>query len=82
MADVVELDVATGIRTERDFTPEERAQRAADKAAEQARKAEEKAADDEAKAAKQAKRALRQSAQAKLLALGLTADEAAALAGE
>jgi hypothetical protein len=82
MADVVEINAKTGEVVERDFTPEEKAQRQADRAEEKARKAAEKAADDEAKAARQAKKALRASAHAKLLALGLTADEAAALAGE
>ena len=82
MADVVEINAKTGEVAERDFTPDEKAQRQADRAAEQARKAAEKQADDDAKAARQAKKALRASAQAKLLALGLTADEAAALAGE
>jgi hypothetical protein len=82
MADVVEINAKTGEVVERDFTPEEKAQRQADRAAEQARRAAEKAADDEVKAARQAQRALKQSAKAKLLALGLTVDEAAALAGE
>jgi hypothetical protein len=82
MADVVVFNARTGERVERDFTPEEKAQRQADRAAEQARRAEERAAADAEKAARQAQRALKQSAKAKLLALGLTADEAAALAGE
>lgn len=82
MADVVEIDARTGAVTERDFTAEEAAQREIDAADEQARKQAEKDADDERKAARQARKALRQSAEAKLLALGLTADEAAALAGE
>lgn len=74
MADILIIDVATGERIERDFTPEELAQREADAAAEQARLAAEQAAADAAAAAKA-------SALGKLAALGLTAEEAAAIAG-
>lgn len=74
MADVLIVDVATGERIERDFTPEELAQREADAAAEAERVAAEQAAVDAAAAAKA-------SALAKLAALGLTAEEAAAIVG-
>lgn len=74
MADVLIVDVATGERIERDFTPEELAQREADAAAEAERVAAEQAAVDAAAAA-------RASALEKLAALGLTAEEAAAIVG-
>lgn len=74
MADVIEIDAATGTVVERDFTPEELAQRAADQAAAKAEKAA-----LEAEAA--AKAAARQSALDKLMALGLTEAEAKAIAG-
>ena len=44
MADVLEINVATGERVERDFTPEEQAQREADIAAALAAEAEHAAA--------------------------------------
>jgi hypothetical protein len=74
MADVLEINVLTGERVERDFTAAERKQRDKDIAAAEAAA---QAALDEA-AAKEAAKA---SALAKLEALGLTADEAAAIAG-
>lgn len=74
MADVLIVDVATGERIERDFTPEELAQREADAVAEAERVAAEQAAADAAAAAKA-------SAVEKLAALGLTAEEAAAIVG-
>jgi hypothetical protein len=70
MADVFIINAATGERTKRDFTPEELAQREKDQAAAQI------AADEAA-----AKEAAKASALAKLEALGLTADEAQAIAG-
>ena len=74
MADVIEIDAATGAVTERSFTPEELAQREADAAA-----AAEAQAALEAEIA--AKAAARQSALDKLMALGLTEAEALAIAG-
>lgn len=74
MADVVEIDAQTGTVIEREFTPEEFAQREADALA----YAEAQAA-AEAAAAEAA--ALKQSALDKLMALGLTEAEALALAG-
>lgn len=74
MSDVLEINVLTGERIERDFTPEELAQREADAAAEQARLAAEQAAADVVAAA-------RASAVAKLAALGLDESEVAALIG-
>jgi hypothetical protein len=74
MADVVEVDAATGETVERDFTPDEAAQRTAD--AEAAR-----LADMEREADEQAKAAVRASALAKLAALGLSEDEARAVFG-
>jgi len=68
----IEVNCETGVVTERDFTAEEIAQREADAAAAEARRAEEEAAKAAADAAKA-------SAQDKLAALGLTADEIAAL---
>lgn len=66
------VDCATGVTTEVPLTAEEIAQREADALAyeaEQAQKAQEEAAKAEAKA----------SAEAKLAALGLTAEEVSAL---
>jgi hypothetical protein len=68
----IEVDCSTGIETIVELTDAEIAQMEADAAAWAARKAEEDAA---AAAAAEAKA----SAQAKLAALGLTADEIAAL---
>jgi len=70
MSDVLEINVLTGERIERDFTPEETAQREKDLA--------------EWKAAAQAvadREAAKASALAKLEALGLTTEEAQAIAG-
>jgi len=73
MADTkIIVDCSTGITTEVELTAEEIEQRAVDAAAAAARKAEEDAAAEAAAAAKA-------SGQAKLAALGLTADEIAAL---
>ena len=72
MSDVLEINVKTGERIERDFTPEELAQREADAAAAAEREALE--ADEAA-----ARQAARESGEAKLLALGLTVDEVAAM---
>lgn len=69
---VVEIDCETKVSTERDMTPQEIAeadQRAAEYAALQAEREAAEAAAAEAKA----------SAESKLAALGLTADEIAAL---
>ena len=74
MSDVLEINVPTGERIERDFTPEELAQRAKDQA--EAEAAAQAAADEAA-----AKEAAKASALAKLQALGLTEAEAAAIAG-
>ena len=68
----IEVNCTTGEVTERPLTAEEITQREADAAAYAVVKAEE----DAAKAAAEAAKA---SAQAKLAALGLTADEIAAL---
>ena len=68
----IEVDCSTGIETIIELTDAEIAQMEADAAAWAARKAEEEAA---AQAVAEAKA----SAQAKLAALGLTADEIAAL---
>ena len=72
MADVIEIDAATGTITERDFTPDELAQREADEAA--AAQAEAARA---AEAATQA--AAQESAIGKLAALGFTAEEITAV---
>jgi hypothetical protein len=69
---VVEVDCSTGITTERDMTAEEIANMQAMQAEAEARRQ----AEEEAAAAKAAAKA---SAEAKLAALGLTADEIAAL---
>jgi len=66
------VDVATGTQTYVDLTPEEIAQREVDAAAFAAEEAERVAAEEAAKAAAE-------SAQSKLSALGLTAEEIAAL---
>jgi hypothetical protein len=68
------VDCATGIATEVPLTAEELAQRETDRLAYEAQEAERLAA-EEAKAVAQA------SAVSKLTALGLTADEIAALKG-
>ena len=68
----IEVNCATGEVIERPLTAEEITQREADAIAYAAKKAEEDAAEAAAQAAKE-------SAQAKLAALGLTADEIAAL---
>ena len=68
----IEVDCSTGIETIIELTDAEIAQMEADRVAAEARKAEEDAA---AQAAAEAKA----SGQAKLAALGLTADEIAAL---
>ena len=71
MPDVIELDAATGVVTERDFTPDERAQREADQAAAVA-----------AQALLDSELATRTVARDALLArLGITADEALLLLG-
>jgi hypothetical protein len=72
MSKVIEIDCSTGISTERDMTPAELEAQAAMQAAAE----EQRAADDAAKAASDAAKA---SAVSKLSALGLTADEIAAL---
>lgn len=69
---VIEVDCATGVSTERDMTAEEIANMEAMQAEAEARRAEEEAA-------AQAKAELKASAESKLAALGLTADEIAAL---
>lgn len=74
MADVVEINAATGEVIERDFTPEEIVQREADIAAAEAAAL---AAQEEA----DAKAAVRASALQKLAALGLSEAEATAFAG-
>lgn len=70
--DVVEVDAATGETIERDFTPDEKAQRKADEAAATL-------AASEAEAAAQAKEQARASAMAKLEKLGLTVGDLTAL---
>ena len=72
MTDILEINVATGERIERDFTPEEQAQREADIAAALQ-------AQVDADAAEADRVALRASAEAKLAALGLTVDEITAI---
>ena len=66
------VDCSTGEQTIVPLTPEELEQREADRLAYEAQEAERLAAEAE-------KAALQESANAKLLALGLTADEIAAL---
>ncbi len=72
MTNAIEVNCETGEVTERPLTAEELAQREADAAAYAAAEAERAAAAEAAQAAKE-------SAQSKLAALGLTADEIAAL---
>ncbi len=72
MATKIIVDCSTGVTTEVELTAEEIAQREADAAAYAVQKAEE----DAAVAAKAAAKA---SGEAKLAALGLSADEIAAL---
>jgi hypothetical protein len=74
MADILIINAATGERIERDFTPEEIAQRAVDAAAaEEARAAAEQAELERV--------AARESAMAKLALLGLSDVEVAAIIG-
>jgi hypothetical protein len=72
MITAIEVNCATGEVTERPLTAAELAQREADQAAYEARKAEEDAE-------KAAVAAAKESATSKLAALGLSADEIAAL---
>jgi len=72
MTTAIEVNCATGEVTERPLTAEEIAQREADAAAAAAEQASREAAEAAAQAAKE-------SAQSKLTALGLTAEEIAAL---
>lgn len=74
MADVLEIFADTGVTVERDFTPEELAQREKDAADYAAAQAAAAAADAERAAA-------RESAVAKLAVLGLSEVEVAALLG-
>lgn len=74
MSDVLEITVPTGERVERDFTADELAQREAD-ALEREQAEQEQAETDAAKDAAKA------SALAKLETLGLTTEEAQAIAG-
>lgn len=74
MSDVVEVFVLSGVTVERDFTPDEQAQRDVDAAAYAAAQAAAAAADAERAAA-------RESAVAKLSALGLSEVEVAVLLG-
>ena len=74
MSKVIEIDCSTGESVERDMTPAElEAQAAMQAQAEANRLAQEEAAAAQAEA--------KASAEAKLAALGLTADEIAALLG-
>jgi hypothetical protein len=66
------VDCSTGIATEVPLTAEELAQRETDRLAYEAQEAERLVAEEE-------KEALKASANAKLTALGLTADEIAAI---
>lgn len=70
----LEVNCETGEETIVELTDEEIAQMEADRAAAEAARAE-------AEAAEEAKAAAKASALAKLAALGLTAEEAAAIAG-
>jgi hypothetical protein len=72
MSKVIEIDCSTGISTERDMTEAELEAQAAMQAQAEA----DRLAEDAAKAASDA---LKASAEAKLSALGLTAEEIAAL---
>jgi hypothetical protein len=74
MIDVIEYDAASGVLVERQFTAQERLINEQKEAAAEA--AAQAAADEAA-----AKEAAKASALAKLEALGLTADEAQAIAG-
>lgn len=74
MSKVIEIDCSTGESIERDMTEAELEAQAAM----QAQAEEQRAAEDAAKAASDA---LKASAEAKLAALGLTAEEIAALIG-
>ena len=69
---IIEVDCSTGVSTERPMTADEIANMEAMRAEAEARRAEEEAA-------AAAKAAAKASATAKLSALGLTADEIAAL---
>jgi len=74
MANVIEYDALTGELIERDFTPEEAKERAAQEAAAiEAQNVEAQAVAD--------REAAKDSALAKLEALGLTTEEAQAIAG-
>lgn len=72
MSKVVEIDCSTGISVERDMTTEELANMEAMQAESEVRRAEEEAVSA-------AKASAKASAEAKLAALGLTAEEIAAL---
>jgi hypothetical protein len=72
MSKVVEIDCSTGISIERDMTTEELANMEAMQAESEVRRAEEEVA-------AAAKAEAKVSAEAKLAALGLTAEEIAAL---
>jgi hypothetical protein len=72
MTTAIEVNCSTGEVTERPLTTEELAQREADAAAYAAAEADRVAAEEAAQAAKE-------SAQSKLAALGLTADEITAI---
>ena len=72
MTTAIEVNCATGEVVERPLTAEELAQRVVDAAAYAVEQAEREAAEQAAQAAKE-------SAQSKLAALGLTADEITAL---
>jgi len=74
MTQVTQINAATGERIERDFTADELAQREKDQA--DAAAAAQAAADEAA-----AKEAAKASALAKLEVLGLTTEEAQAIAG-
>lgn len=74
MAEVLEINVLTGERIDRDFTADELAQREKD----QAEAAAQAAVEAQAVADREAAKA---SALAKLEALGLTTEEAQAIAG-
>jgi hypothetical protein len=72
MSKIIEIDCSTGISTEREMTAEEVANMEAAQAQAEAQRAEEQAA-------AAAKAEAKASAEAKLAALGLTAEEIAAL---
>jgi hypothetical protein len=75
MSKIIEVDCSTGISTERDMTPAELETQTAMQAQAEADRV---AAEAQAQATADAKA----SAQTKLAALGLTADEIAALTGK